>query len=464
MTPMVSDFALDLAALRPGNLLALGSGSASEGSAGLGNEFARMLAASHEQISARVQAAPEAPLQGEEGVPAVQLPEPLPQALALMAAPQPAAAAGGKPLPPQGADLPQAPLADVSHAARGLLADVQPAAAPVETAPVSLQPPVEPQAGGNPALAHRGKEDPAGDGAPDLMGLDDDGAMAHSSAAAAALLTASTLPASPIIAPALIALRGAMPSAPVVPAPRVLPVAAAVDAPADSADLAAALPGLARTASAARSPGEAASSAASGPLSPAALATPALASPTSAAAPALALAPSPALVAEAGAALGDATRPAPGADAEAVLDQISALRDAARSVRSEVVLRHGEFGTVNLRIDAAGASGEWRALISNRDPGFVPAVQAALAERAVAASAETSANLTHQNSGGHSGGQAAGQGSGQSPYGSSPGSQQGSSQPYSGQTPGEGRRHAAASAGTANDTGQSTASDGGLFA
>ena len=450
---MVSDFALDLAALRPGNLLAFGSGTASEGSAGFGNEFARMLAASHEQIAARMQAAPEAPLQGEEGVPEAQLLVPLPQALAMMPTADPAAAAGGKPLPPQGADLPQATSADVSHAARGLVADIQPAAAPADTAPVSLQPPAEPQAGGNPALAHSGKDDPPVDGA-----------MAHSSAAPAALLTASMLPASPIIAPALITLRRAMPSAPVLPATRALPVEAAVDAPADSADLAASLPGFARTASAARSPGEAASSATSGPLSPAALATSALASPTSAAAPALALAPSPALVAEAGAALGDVARPAPGADAEAVLDQISALRDAARSVRSEVVLRHGEFGTVNLRIDAAGAPGEWRALISNRDPGFVPAVQAALAERGVAASAETSANLTHQNSGGQSGGQAAGQGSGQSPYGSSPGSQQGSSQPYSGQTPGEGRRHAAASAGTANDTGQSTASDGGLFA
>jgi hypothetical protein len=45
-------------------------------------------------------------------------------------------------------------------------------------------------------------------------------------------------------------------------------------------------------------------------------------------------------------------------------------------------LRHAEFGAVSLRLEATVSEG-WRAVLAARDPGFVPAIQAALAERAV---------------------------------------------------------------------------------
>ena len=155
-----------------------------------------------------------------------------------------------------------------------------------------------------------------------------------------------------------------------------------------------------------------------------------------AAAPASAPAPSPAMVPEAGAAQGASLAAQP-AGMEAAIEQLAGLRDAARAARPEVTLRHGEFGAVSLRVEAsAAAPGEWRAVVASRDPGFVPAVQAALAERAIAAAGEAA------SSGGlSSGANGSGSGPGQGTYGSSPGSQQGSSQPYSPQGQGE-RRHA----------------------
>ncbi len=171
----------------------------------------------------------------------------------------------------------------------------------------------------------------------------------------------------------------------------------------------------------------------------ASLPAPALAPTPSAAAPVLALAPSPALAVETGAALaGNAIGPV-AQDIDAAIEQVSGLRDAMRSARPELVLRHAEFGAVSVRIEA-GAPGEWRAMLNNRDPGFIPAVQAALAERAVAAASDAAAGgsanggqSSGQGSGGHpTSGQGAGSGMafGQGHYGSSPGSGQGSSQPY----------------------------------
>lgn len=133
---------------------------------------------------------------------------------------------------------------------------------------------------------------------------------------------------------------------------------------------------------------------------------------------------------------------------ETMLDQLAGLRDAARSARPEVMLRHGEFGVVNIRIDAT-TPGDWRATLTSRDPGFVPAVQAALAERAIAASDASSGAGPNTGSqpGSHQigrGGEAAtGQNAGsQANYGSSPGSGQGSQQPYLAQTQMEGRSDA----------------------
>jgi len=66
---------------------------------------------------------------------------------------------------------------------------------------------------------------------------------------------------------------------------------------------------------------------------------------------------------------------------EAAIEQFAEAREAARSTRPEVTMRHAEFGLVSMRLDASGS--ELRATLAARDPGFVPAVQAALAERAV---------------------------------------------------------------------------------
>lgn len=155
---------------------------------------------------------------------------------------------------------------------------------------------------------------------------------------------------------------------------------------------------------------------------------------------------------------------------ETMLDQLAGLRDAARSARPEVMLRHGEFGVVNVRIDAT-TPGDWRATLTSRDPGFVPAVQAALAERAIAASDASSGAGPNTGSqpGSHQsgrGGEAAtGQNAGsQANYGSSPGSGQGSQQPYLAQTRMEGRSDAPVHERHAGALQTEPSADRGLFA
>jgi hypothetical protein len=134
------------------------------------------------------------------------------------------------------------------------------------------------------------------------------------------------------------------------------------------------------------------------------------------AAPVIAAAPEPVAPSE-------PSRAAPSPQLEQTITAVGDLREAMRAVRPEMTLRHAEFGAVSLRLEAAGAQ-DWRVVLASRDPGFVPAIQAALAERPVAAAAETSlAGNGSQN------------GSGEPRYGSSLGSGQGGSQPYSGQHP-----------------------------
>lgn len=125
---------------------------------------------------------------------------------------------------------------------------------------------------------------------------------------------------------------------------------------------------------------------------------------------------------------------------ETVINQLAEARESARASRPELTLRHHEFGTINMRIETAGA--ELRATLASRDPGFVPAVQAALAERAVAASSESapgqssrgndqSSNQNSSSQNPSSQGNSSGFGaSSEGRYGSSLGSGQGSSQPY----------------------------------
>ncbi len=116
------------------------------------------------------------------------------------------------------------------------------------------------------------------------------------------------------------------------------------------------------------------------------------------------------------------------------IEQIAQTRDTARAARPEVLVRHAEFGLVAMRIDAG--NGDLRATLSSRDPGFVPAVQAMLAERAAAASAEivnTGQRGTEQGSGQQHG---------------SPGSSQGNNQSGQGHG-GQGQREFAGSSSTA---------------
>jgi len=156
------------------------------------------------------------------------------------------------------------------------------------------------------------------------------------------------------------------------------------------------------------------------PVSAAMPGEPAAASAT--AAPATPSAPAAALLAPAPAAspvTASAEPRAPAPQQESTIAQVGELREALRAARPEMTLRHAEFGTVSLRIDATGAEG-WRAVLASRDPGFVPAIQTALAERAIAASADTAG--THTNAGHH--------GQSDQRYGASPNGGQGSSQPY----------------------------------
>lgn len=508
MTPMLTDLLPDLSALKSAGALALTPGGAglAEGSETGLSDFAQLLEATRLQpVSARPglmpDAATESPIEGEPD--AARPAESFgvhPQAATLASAmPGWPAMAGGNPLPLAGEVLPDGIAAPAPTAVPTPAAVTAPAAAPAAAPPAAAAAAATSRVLVRQSISDRAQmrtppDDAPASPAPQALSLAAGSLPAAPQITASAPLDAEAAHSAPLqdtaehggqvavvaalvesLAPVMGTPRPATgrTTASFAPAPSAaMPVPAAIVADGDAMDDEGARQPfslrLAGRSLATSEPGALATTGApTSPLSP----SPALASPTSAAAPVLALAPSPALVAEAGAALaGDPIRSAASApDAEAMFDQIATLRDAARLARSDVVLRHGEFGTVNLRIDASGAPGEWRAALTSRDPGFVPAVQAALAERAVAASSEAGANFSQQqNSNANSAGSGAGsglaQGSGQSPYGSSPGGGQGSSQPYSGQTASEGQGQQTASSGAANATGQTTQSDGDLFA
>lgn len=112
----------------------------------------------------------------------------------------------------------------------------------------------------------------------------------------------------------------------------------------------------------------------------------------------------------------------------AAVEQVGALREALREARPAMVLNHADFGAVSVRLEAGGGD-TWRAVLASRDPGFVPAIQAALADRTVAAAAGA------PDSGSFAGQQGIHQPSpGEHRSGSSPSGGQGSSQPYLGQS------------------------------
>lgn len=122
---------------------------------------------------------------------------------------------------------------------------------------------------------------------------------------------------------------------------------------------------------------------------------------------------------------------APAPQQEAAIAQVGDLREALRSARPEMTVRHGEFGAVNLRLEQS-APDQWRAVLASRDPGFVPAIQAALAERAVTAAGASadSGQFMGQNGSGQSG-------TSDHRYGASPNGGQTGLSPYMSQSGGQ---------------------------
>jgi len=146
-----------------------------------------------------------------------------------------------------------------------------------------------------------------------------------------------------------------------------------------------------------------------------------------------AVAPSSAPVAAAAPQRVDPRADAPSPQQQSTIDQVGDLREALRAARPAMTLQHAEFGAVSLRLEATGG-GDWRAVLASRDPGFVPAIHAALADRAVAAAAaaaDSGAFMGQQNSGQHAASQS---GTFDHRSGSTPNGGQGASQPYLGQS------------------------------
>lgn len=76
-----------------------------------------------------------------------------------------------------------------------------------------------------------------------------------------------------------------------------------------------------------------------------------------------------------------------GADLENMIENLVSARESGRASRGDIVLRHAEFGAVAMMVEKADS--ELRATLTSRDPGFASAAQAALAERAIAATQDS---------------------------------------------------------------------------
>ena len=111
-----------------------------------------------------------------------------------------------------------------------------------------------------------------------------------------------------------------------------------------------------------------------------------VAAPARAAEPAPALAPVRDTPAAPPSAAAPSSQPAPGSQLEQLVEVLMQAREAGKTARSDLTVRHAEFGTVAIRLEQT--EGETRAHISGRDPGFAPAVVAALGERGGAGFAE----------------------------------------------------------------------------
>lgn len=153
---------------------------------------------------------------------------------------------------------------------------------------------------------------------------------------------------------------------------------------------------------------------------------------------------------------------------ENTIEHLAQAREAGRSARGEMTMRHHEFGAINLRLEVVG--GDLRAVLGSRDPAFVPAVQAALAERAIAPAQEAATARGGDSSNGQSNSQSHGHSNAgpgahsEGRYGSSPGSGQASPQPYLDQTGPSDEDANAPPDPTRSQTGSGGTHAGGLFA
>jgi Meckel syndrome type 1 protein len=64
---------------------------------------------------------------------------------------------------------------------------------------------------------------------------------------------------------------------------------------------------------------------------------------------------------------------------ESIVQRLADARETARPASADITLLHREFGNVALQMEVAGR--QLRVALASQDPGFAPAVQAALAER-----------------------------------------------------------------------------------
>ena len=157
------------------------------------------------------------------------------------------------------------------------------------------------------------------------------------------------------------------------------------------------------------------------------------------------------------------------AELEAAIEHLAEAREAGRAARSQVTLSHHEFGAISLKIDASG--NDLRATLASRDPGFVPAIQAALAERGVSASGEA-ASTQSQRGGEQANGQqgqsqqgnSGGGGTSDPRYGFSSGSGHASNLPYRDQNGASKDEQGGPARSREGDDPESESAQDGLFA
>jgi hypothetical protein len=367
----------------PGPLAGTAAMSLAQPGAGL--DFAGLLSA----------AQPAADTGTQRNAGAALITPPLPELTALPAAPPP----GGTGLPEGGAILPDLAEPDITDAGT-----VSAAQTPDTSALPTAAVPMAPEALEQPEAAPEGPSDADADAPEPETG--------QPAPAAPIAETVATLVAAPLVA---VLVAAANPPAPVPVSARAAARAGAQVTAAPPAQ--AEVQPLPERAALPDTPAPAAAALLAEPApAPAAASAPAAAPTTQAATAAAApLAPTTAAIPVA-----DSAEPrAPAPQQESTIAQVGELREALRAARPEMTLRHAEFGFVSLRVDATGAEG-WRAVLASRDPGFVLAIHAALADRAIAATADSAG--THNSAGQN--------GQSDQRYGPSPNGGQGSSQPY----------------------------------